>query len=244
MRVHLLNQRLLCAVNEGKHLLHVARDSKYDSSLVLVKDPSKFKTVIDPIFAGAEDLEASDFIMPGIEDIDCVESGGPHAVVYDVVCGGFDAPTRRSARTKVVIVLSEELMAAYAANRTAAAVGQLEKNGIVLAGLVTNLKKGRNLRTLHRRLRARVAVVGREGVVTDLDRRHGGGYSATVPFESVGLHNVKRAVPLGWSVEHRRRPRPRPRAHRPAETAYRQQSRDSQPKRIHAQLVGWLKPCP
>ena len=30
----------------GKRVLHVRCDSKYDSSLVLVKDPSKFKTVI------------------------------------------------------------------------------------------------------------------------------------------------------------------------------------------------------
>lgn len=267
----------LTLARRGMRVLHVGCDPKHDSSLVLVKNTDQFKTVIDQIFDGAEDLEPEDLIMEGIQGIACVESGGPQAgrgcggravsrsfelfeeidlvnadeydatiydVLGDVVCGGFAAPMRKSAGTKVVVVLSEELMAAYAANRTAAAVGQLEKNGIVLAGLVTNLKKGRNLRTLHRRLRARVAVVGREGVVTDLDRRHGGGYSATVPFESVGLHNVKRAVPLGWSVEHRRRPRPRPRAHRPAETAYRQQSRDSQPKRIHAQLVGWLKPCP
>lgn len=157
----------------GKRVLHVGCDPKHDSSLVLVKDPENFKTVIDQIFAGVEDLEADDFIMDGIEGIDCVESGGPEAgrgcggravsrsfevfedvelvddtrydaVVYDVlgdvVCGGFAAPMRRSAKSKVVIVLSEELMAAYAANRIAAAVGQFEKNGIVLAGLVINLK--------------------------------------------------------------------------------------------------------
>jgi nitrogenase iron protein NifH len=141
----------------GKRVLHVGCDPKHDSSLVLVKDPENFKTVIDQIFAGVEDLEADDFIMDGIEGIDCVESGGPEAgrgcggravsrsfevfedvelvddtrydaVVYDVlgdvVCGGFAAPMRRSAKSKVVIVLSEELMAAYAANRIAAAVGQ------------------------------------------------------------------------------------------------------------------------
>ena len=166
----------LYLANQGKRVLHVGCDPKHDSSLVLVKDPSTFKTVIDQIFNGDEDLEASDLIMEGINGIDCVESGGPEAgrgcggravsksfevfeevelvddtrydaVVYDVlgdvVCGGFAAPMRRSAKSKVVIVLSEELMAAYAANRIASAVTQFEKNGIVLAGLVVNLKSNR-----------------------------------------------------------------------------------------------------
>jgi nitrogenase iron protein NifH len=61
-------------------------------------------------------------------------------VLGDVVCGGFAAPMRRSAGSKVVVVLSEELMAAYAANRITAAVGQFRSSGIVLAGLVINLK--------------------------------------------------------------------------------------------------------
>ncbi len=157
----------------GRRVLHVGCDPKHDSSLVLVKDPGSFKTVIDQILNGVEDLEPEDLIMPGIEGIHCVESGGPEAgkgcggravsrsfevfeqveliddevydtVIYDVlgdvVCGGFAAPMRRSARSKVVVVLSEELMAAYAANRITAAVGQFRSSGIVLAGLVINLK--------------------------------------------------------------------------------------------------------
>ena len=154
-------------------VLHVGCDPKHDSSLVLVKDPNKFKTVVDQIVAGKEDLGPEDLIMEGIAGIHCVESGGPQAgrgcggravsrsfeifeevelvdsdlydnVIYDVlgdvVCGGFAAPMRRSAKSKVVVVLSEEMMAAYAANRIAAAVTQFKSNGIVLAGLIVNLK--------------------------------------------------------------------------------------------------------
>jgi nitrogenase iron protein NifH len=160
----------------GMRVLHVGCDPKHDSSLVLVEDPNQFKTVIDQVFAGIEDLDREDLIMSGIHGIDCVESGGPEAgrgcggravsrsfevfedvalvdgdsydsVVYDVlgdvVCGGFAAPMRRSAGSKVVIVLSEELMAAYAANRIAAAVTQFRDNGISLAGLVVNLRNNR-----------------------------------------------------------------------------------------------------
>ncbi len=159
----------------GKRVLHVGCDPKHDSSLVLVKDPEKFKTVIDQLFAN-EDIDRDDLIMEGIEGIDCVESGGPSAgkgcggravsrsfevfedvalvdeskydvcvydVLGDVVCGGFAAPMRKSAGSKVVVVLSEELMAAYAANRIAAACAEFEKNDIVMAGLVVNLRNNK-----------------------------------------------------------------------------------------------------
>jgi nitrogenase iron protein NifH len=158
----------------GKRVLHVGCDPKHDSSLVLVKDPARFKTVMDKVFAD-EEIEREDLIMEGIEGIDCVESGGPEAgrgcggravsrsfeifeevdlvdsrydvVVYDVlgdvVCGGFAAPMRRSAGSKVCVVLSEEMMAAYAANRIAAAVAEFADNGICLAGLVLNLRNNR-----------------------------------------------------------------------------------------------------
>ena len=163
----------LLLARKNHRVLHVGCDPKHDSSLVLVKDPKRFKTVVDQIVQGNEDLEPEDLIMEGIEGIHCVESGGPQAgrgcggravsrsfeifeeidlvdpdlydtVVYDVlgdvVCGGFAAPMRRSARSKVVIILSEEMMAAYAANRIGAAITQFQKNGIVLAGLVVNLR--------------------------------------------------------------------------------------------------------
>ena len=163
----------LALARRGMRVLHVGCDPKHDSSLALVQDPARFKTVVDQIFDGADDLEPEDLIMPGIEGIHCVESGGPQAgrgcggravsrsfelfeeielvdeerydatvydVLGDVVCGGFAAPMRKSAGTKVVVVLSEELMAAYAANRIAAACALFARNGITLAGLVVNLK--------------------------------------------------------------------------------------------------------
>ena len=157
----------------GHRVLHVGCDPKHDSSLVLVKDPQKFKTVIDQVFGDADDLEREDLLMEGIEGIQCVESGGPEAgqgcggravsrsfevfddvelvdeneydvavydVLGDVVCGGFAAPMRRSAGSRVCIVLSEEMMAAYAANRIAEAVRRFHDNDIALAGLIVNLR--------------------------------------------------------------------------------------------------------
>jgi nitrogenase iron protein NifH len=69
----------LVMARRGMKMLHVGCDPKHDSLLVLVKDPLQFKTVIDQVFAGGDDLDREDLIMPGIEGIDCVESGGPEA---------------------------------------------------------------------------------------------------------------------------------------------------------------------
>lgn len=61
-------------------------------------------------------------------------------VLGDVVCGGFAAPLRKGYAEKVVIVISEELMALYAANNIAKAVRTYASNGIFLAGLVANVR--------------------------------------------------------------------------------------------------------
>ena len=61
-------------------------------------------------------------------------------VLGDVVCGGFAAPLRKGFGTKVVIVVSEEIMSLYAANNIAKAVVTYAPNGIYLAGLVANMK--------------------------------------------------------------------------------------------------------
>lgn len=174
----------LTLARKGMRVLHVGCDPKHDSSLALVEDPAHFKTVVDLIYDADEDLEPEDLIMPGLEGIHCVESGGPQAgrgcggravsrsfelfeeielvdedrydatvydVLGDVVCGGFAAPMRKSAGSKVVVVLSEELMAAYAANRIAAACTLFARNGISLAGLVVNLKSNQaDLRPIQR----------------------------------------------------------------------------------------------
>lgn len=61
-------------------------------------------------------------------------------VLGDVVCGGFAAPMRSAAGSKVAIILSEEMMANYAANNIARACKRYADNGISLAGLVVNLR--------------------------------------------------------------------------------------------------------
>jgi nitrogenase iron protein NifH len=61
-------------------------------------------------------------------------------VLGDVVCGGFAAPLKRGVGHKVVIVASEEVMALYAANNIAKAVINYGGNGIVLAGMIVNLR--------------------------------------------------------------------------------------------------------
>jgi len=61
-------------------------------------------------------------------------------VLGDVVCGGFAAPMRSAARSKVAVVLSEEMMANFAANNIARACKRYADNGICLAGFVVNLR--------------------------------------------------------------------------------------------------------
>jgi nitrogenase subunit NifH len=58
----------------------------------------------------------------------------------DIVCGGFGTPLRKGFGRKVVIVVSEELLSLYAANNIARAVVNTASNGVVLAGLVANLR--------------------------------------------------------------------------------------------------------
>jgi len=79
-----------------------------------------------------------------MSEIDLLETGGYDAVIFDVlgdvVCGGFAAPLRQGFARKVVIVVSEEPMALFAANNIAKAVVTYQSNGVFLAGLVANLR--------------------------------------------------------------------------------------------------------
>ncbi len=61
-------------------------------------------------------------------------------VLGDVVCGGFAAPLRKGLADRVCIVMSEELMALYAANNIARAVRNYTSNGVRLVGMVANLR--------------------------------------------------------------------------------------------------------
>jgi nitrogenase iron protein len=59
-------------------------------------------------------------------------------VLGDVVCGGFAAPLRSTFAPKVVICLSEEMAAGYAANNIAKGIKNYLDNGVCLAGVVIN----------------------------------------------------------------------------------------------------------
>jgi nitrogenase iron protein NifH len=79
-----------------------------------------------------------------LDEAEFLSSGGYDVVVFDVlgdvVCGGFAAPLRAGFAQKLVIVVSEEPMAVFAANNIARAVLSYHRNGVVLAGLVVNLR--------------------------------------------------------------------------------------------------------
>lgn len=79
-------------------------------------------------------------------------------VLGDVVCGGFAAPLRKGFGTKVVIVVSEEIMALYAANNIAKAVVTYAPNGIYLAGLVANMKNEKADKRLLARFAKRIGT--------------------------------------------------------------------------------------
>ncbi|MBN2498783.1 MAG: AAA family ATPase [Deltaproteobacteria bacterium] len=167
----------MALARSGKRVLHVGCDPKHDSCLSLLPAGTRCATVIDALHSTpAGSLLARDFVHPGKDGIDCVESGGPQsgvgcggravsrmfdlfdqlglldqtrydAVVFDVlgdvVCGGFAAPLRARVAPKVAIVLSEEMMAAYAACMVSRAVLHYLDNGVCLAGLVVNRRDNR-----------------------------------------------------------------------------------------------------
>ncbi len=80
-----------------------------------------------------------------LEDMELVSEERYDVAVFDVlgdvVCGGFAAPLRKGFGDKVFIVLSEEPMSIYAANNISRAVQIYEANGVVLGGLIVNLRE-------------------------------------------------------------------------------------------------------
>ena len=64
-------------------------------------------------------------------------------VLGDVVCGGFAAPLREGTGDKVCIVCNEEPMSVYAGNNIARAVKTYARNGVVLAGIIANIRDNR-----------------------------------------------------------------------------------------------------
>jgi nitrogenase iron protein NifH len=97
-------------------------------------------------------------MLEAFQDLGVLNSGGYDIGVFDVlgdvVCGGFAAPLRKGFAEKIVIVVSEELMALYAANNIAKSVRTYASNGVYLAGLVANLKDGKVDRTRLKRFAA------------------------------------------------------------------------------------------
>jgi len=115
-----------------------------------------------------------------MEETELLESGGFDVAVFDVlgdvVCGGFAAPLRQGFARKVVIVASEEPMALFAANNIAKAVVTYESNGVVLAGLVANLRSGKDEAGLVERFAEAIGtevlvVLPRDPLVIEAERK-------------------------------------------------------------------------
>lgn len=99
-------------------------------------------------------------------------------VLGDVVCGGFAAPLRVARDTEVVIVVSGEIMALYAANNLCRALARLSRSGVRLSGLVGNLRGVSDeeaiLRSFAQRLGTRIlASIPRDALVlrAEMERR-------------------------------------------------------------------------
>jgi nitrogenase iron protein NifH len=115
-----------------------------------------------------------------LEEMEIIERGGYQVMVFDVlgdvVCGGFAAPLRQGFADKVVIVTSEEPMAMYAANNISRAVSVYEKNGVVLAGLVVNLRgtdaSAKMMEAFAKKLSTRVlATIPRDSKILEAERK-------------------------------------------------------------------------
>lgn len=79
-----------------------------------------------------------------LDEMEVISAGDYQVVLFDVlgdvVCGGFAAPLRKGFARKIIIVLSEEPMALFAANNISKAINTYYRNGVVLGGFVANLK--------------------------------------------------------------------------------------------------------
>ncbi|HNZ03800.1 MAG TPA: AAA family ATPase [Myxococcota bacterium] len=77
-----------------------------------------------------------------LDELELIEEGEYDAAVFDVlgdvVCGGFAAPLRQGRADLVYIVVSDGVMALYAANNIAKAMKRFATNGIGLGGLILN----------------------------------------------------------------------------------------------------------
>lgn len=152
----------------GKRVLHVGCDPKHDSTIrildgkkietVMDKVYANSENISDLITKGIHDIDCIECggPPPGVgcggrgvsrmfeilEDEQILEKGNYDIALFDVlgdvVCGGFAAPLRKGFANKVFIVISEEIMSMYAANKIVQVIEQYEHNKIVLGGLIVN----------------------------------------------------------------------------------------------------------
>jgi nitrogenase iron protein NifH len=116
-----------------------------------------------------------------IGDLRLLVSGRYDAAVFDVlgdvVCGGFAAPLRRGFAGLVLIVVSEETMALFAANNIARAVVANAFNGAALAGVIANLRSADAVQRARvdefaRRLGTRVVMtLERSALIAEAERQ-------------------------------------------------------------------------
>lgn len=88
-------------------------------------------------------------MLDAMKDAALLEKGGYDAAVFDVlgdvVCAGFAAPLRSGFARKAVIVVSEEILSLFAANKLISMLNNYSRNGVFLAGLVVNTKDRKTL---------------------------------------------------------------------------------------------------
>lgn len=115
-----------------------------------------------------------------LEDRNVFGEGKYDVIIYDVlgdvVCGGFAAPLRAGFAQKILIVTSEEPMSIYAANNICRAVETYASNGVVLGGLVANLRgndsTAANIELFAELINTRVlAVIHRDEAILDAERQ-------------------------------------------------------------------------
>lgn len=148
----------------GKKVLHVGCDPKQDSTIRLMHG-QRIPTVIESLNRpGLPFIRKGAFGIDCIEcggpkpGVGCAGRGisamferfqrsailekdydvALFDVLGDVVCGGFAAPLRRGFAEKVFIVVSDDAMSLYAANRIMHAIDTYKANGVGFGGFIEN----------------------------------------------------------------------------------------------------------
>lgn len=189
----------------GGRVLHVGCDPKMDSTLSLMgrhiepfaaqagRPEALLKCVHPALARGVSCVEAGGpqpgvgcagtgigAMLDAIKETALLETGGYTAAVFDVlgdvVCGGFAAPLRRGFARKAVIVVSEEMLSLYAANKLMQMIENYSRNGVFLAGLAVNAKGQEGVRAAEDFARAAgtavLGVIPRDPVVGKAERQH------------------------------------------------------------------------